>query len=240
MTGRRLPRTAAVLLFLFLLCTGTVSADETLRGVFWLDIEQAMFTSLLTDPFNDYPGNENAAAVEDLEEEAVGLLLEEARWVFSGLIYGFRFVYVPQDNASGTAEEFDLTPVALIPRGDPRLHVLNVEYGERREMILTLEYRMSPDQEARYRSWQSSVFPIASGEGGVIFQTEEFPVESLKEAVKQALRDYLRSIIYNKPREVRGLTALKTVPVLSYRSGQCFTQVRIALRVEDITYRQAP
>jgi hypothetical protein len=53
-------------------------------------------------------------------EVAIERLLEEATLVLSGMIYGFRFRYVPSYRAREIAEEFELEPYATIVRGHPQ------------------------------------------------------------------------------------------------------------------------
>ena len=54
-------------------------------------------------------------------------LLEEGRVLFSAMIYGWTFTYIPGDLARQVKESFTLTPVAEIPWGSARLVVRETE-----------------------------------------------------------------------------------------------------------------
>ncbi len=54
-------------------------------------------------------------------------LLEQARVLLSGMVYGWSFSYIPGDKARRVEESFVLTPLAQIPWGSPRLRVTETE-----------------------------------------------------------------------------------------------------------------
>ena len=61
-------------------------------------------------------------------------VLEEARVLLSGMVYGWSFDYTPANHARAVSESFSLTPVAQIPWGSPRLRV--IETGDVRGEVL--------------------------------------------------------------------------------------------------------
>ena len=73
-------------------------------------------------------------------EDAVREMLTEARFVFSGMIYGFSFRYTPGDRKRDIEDLFELIPVAEISWGDSRVSVLETR-EENNTVYAKLVYR---------------------------------------------------------------------------------------------------
>ena len=92
-------------------------------------------------------------------------------------------------------------------------------------------------QAARRRAWQSNTVPTAAGVGGSSLFAAPAPEgkrRSLEEALKQAVRNHLRPVVFNKPREVRGELLLWQAPQVIVDSGQYLSRVDVKLRVQEI------
>lgn len=171
-------------------------------------------------------------------EKAAEILLEEARYAFSGMIYGFSFSYTPSDAARKVGDRFELMPLAEIPWGSPRLAVLETGQEERR-MSARIAYSLTDREAARRQSWGSNTVPLAAGSGEAsVMEGPGGRLTAIKEAVKNAVREHLRSRIYNKPREITGELLLWEGPETALRSGFYAARVKVRLRVgEIIPYR---
>ncbi len=181
-----------------------------------------------------FQGRENRYPLS--AEEARRLVLEEARQALSGMIYGYEFSYTPPDSGRRVAESFTLTPLAEVRWGDPHLRVAA---GEVRDsfLFLTVRYQLRPFQEARREAWASNVVPTASGRGEhSVFDRPagEGKRLALQEAVKEALRNHLRPIVFNKPREVRGEVLLWEEPRTSIHAGAYRTEVTVKVRIVEL------
>lgn len=168
--------------------------------------------------------------------EAQRRLLEEARVVLSGMIYGLRFRYTPADNARGVAEEFSLEPVAEIRWGDP---ALSIEDAWQEDSLLhaIVSYRLADFQQARRRAWQSTAIPVSMGEGSAsLFTLPGLKGKrvSLEQAAKEAIRNYLRPIHANKPREIAGELLLWSEPRVLIKSGAYQTLAQVKLQVREV------
>lgn len=170
------------------------------------------------------------------KEEAQRRLLEEARQVFSAMIYGFEFAYTPGDRTRGVADEFILTPIAEIPWGDPRLRIVDAWIGEAR-LFAKVEYDLQGFQEDRRQAWGSTAVPTATGIGEWNMFLAPAPVSkarSLEAAFREALRNHLRPIHFNKPREVTGELLLWDPPSVIIEAGTYQTRVDVKLRLREI------
>jgi hypothetical protein len=168
-------------------------------------------------------------------ETANRLMLEEARWVLGGMIYGFRFRYIPSDRARRVGEEFDLEPIAEVPWGDPHLSVLYTQRrGER--AWAKVAYALESFQEARRMSWSTNSIPASTGRGErSILEGSEGKLGSIEEAVKSAIRARARTEIPNKPREIQGDVLIWEAPRTTINAGNYVTTVEIKLLTAEVT-----
>ncbi len=168
------------------------------------------------------------------EDEAITRLLEEARWVFSSMIYGFRFEYVPSDVARAVEEEFRLDQVHQIPWGDPGLSVSGGRY-EGGIYYADISYKVNEDQIPWVHSWETNILSdIISSGGGSLFSGLDGKIESIRNTVKQALRDYLRPRIYDKPRKVSGTGRLSSVPTYAMTAGEYRCKAGVTIDFDEI------
>ncbi len=226
--GRALPRASLALLAGLLLSAGlaepSLSAQD-LRGGFlvadlWCDLEP-----MVQQPGQSYPLSREAAITQ---------ILKEAQFVFSGMLYGFDFVYRPGDPAREVAGLFKLTPVAEIPWGDPQLRVLQTRTDGSR-LTASLLYSLAPFQERWKQSWDSNIFPTATGRGvGHYYGGFPQKLASYRDAIKEAIRGYLRARVYNRPREVAGEVALAGPPSTAIESGEFITTLTVKLKIDRI------
>lgn len=225
----RLPDTGSrvgLLLLATLFCVASASWGQVDRGPeflterFWVDLEPPVGREGDTYPLD--------------QERAVRMLLEEARYVFGGMIYGFDFRYVPADRRRGVGREFDLEPVAEISFGDPRLSVVATRVDDMR-LIGTLEYRTADFQRSRLAGWMSADVPSVGAEGEEPYwRGYDARIPAIENGIRQAVRAQLRKMTDNKPREARGSLVLLGSPRVYVRSGAYRARVDVKIKVDEI------
>jgi hypothetical protein len=105
----------------FLLGAELVIGQTILNEEFWYDLQPEL------EGWETVQGKEQFPDLHTLsKDEMFNRILEEARYVFSGMVYGFIFSYTPYDRSRGVEEEFLLEPYQWIQRGDPNLQVFGV------------------------------------------------------------------------------------------------------------------
>jgi hypothetical protein len=194
---------------------------EQLELEVWCELEPMIQES------DDYPLSAEAARER---------VLEEARTLLSAMIYGVRFSYTPSDALRRQAEQFRLSPVAELAWGDPRLRVAEAEVRDAR-LYARVRYDLQDFQSARRRAWQSNAIPTAGGTGHASLFASSAPEgkrRSLQEAFKEAIRNHLRPVLFNKPREVRGELLLWQAPQIVVDAGEYLTSASVKLRVQEI------
>ena len=224
--GRLVRRCAAVLLLATGASAGVGRTAPTIDAVFWAHL----------DPVPGSFDREAPVAVPAAPlatEAAARRLLERARVVFSGMVYGHRFRYVPGDARRHVAEQFELTPVAELPWGQGRLSVVDT-YTEGDRLVGRLRLRLGTAERAHRDAWGSNSVAEGTGSGdGNRFLGEEGRQAALEAAIRDAVRNVLRDQI-TKPREISGQVLLWTPPSTVADAGRFRTTTSIKLIVDRV------
>jgi hypothetical protein len=161
-------------------------------------------------------------------------LLEEGRVLFSAMIYGWTFTYVPGDLARQVKESFVLTPVAEIPWGSARLEVRETEVMETK-LWARMSYTLNDDEQRRRLSWESNTASLSSGRGQAsVREGPAAKMASMKDAIRDAIRRSLDSRVINKPREIDGEVVLWEDPSTFVGAGGYVTSVKVKLLVREL------
>jgi hypothetical protein len=168
------------------------------------------------------------------KEEAAKRILEETRVLVSAMIYGYEFTYTPPDAKRNQKEEFVLTPISDIPWGDARLKIVQADV-EKKILRATVRYTLDTFQAARRAAWKSASIPSDAGRGeATVYAGYRERLVAFKKSILDAVRNYLRRIVFNKPREVRGEVLLEKSPSVVIDAGlYVFTSV-VKINIREI------
>ena len=207
------------LFFVVLFDAYSLDTDPVLSGDFWVEV----------DPFV-----ETETGYQLTADQARRRLLEEARYIFSGIIYGFDFVYTPSDAMRKVDEIFTFEAVAQIPWGDPALSIVET-WVEGNLFRGNLRYYPSDHQLRWLDMMQSNIYHNATGRGSAsMFSGVSAKYDAVAEAAKEAIHGHLRQRIFNKPKEVRGRVALTGAPYIIIDAGEYVAKVDIRIDVDEI------
>jgi hypothetical protein len=213
--------------FLLLLCAlpfPASAADYTVE-------EDVLVASFWTE-LNPMVSLEGPGQID--RDAAIRRVLEEARMVLSGMVYGYRVRYVPLDRRRQVAEEFSMEPIARIEKGDERLRVLNTR-TEKERFYVRVRYDLAEYQQRRRQMWRSNTIPDATARGTApISEGYRGKYAAFEEGVKQALRAHLRPREFNKPREIRGEVLYLEPPAVTIDAGGYHAKVRVKIRLEEV------
>jgi hypothetical protein len=194
-------------------------AGRRLRSEFWIDLKPV-------------------AAVGDIwplpPEKAERLMLEEAAWVFSGMIWGFEFSYTPLDQVRALSERFELRSLGSIAVGDSRLDSGDMRVAKD-EVRSWIEYRPDPVTLAGMARHDIEPWRGTQGLGkadlvlGLAGRRAAY-----EDATREALRALLRSLEPNKPRLVKGRVVFERVPSITIAHGAYMVQARLRVEVVEI------
>ncbi|MFP4115113.1 MAG: hypothetical protein ACOC2Y_08570 [Spirochaetota bacterium] len=167
-------------------------------------------------------------------EVAVERLLDEATFILSGMIYGFRFSYVPADRTRQVQEEFDLTPYATIVRGDPRLEVFQT-WVDRDRLYARIFYTVDEQQSHWYLGWRSAANTVSTGVGVAPFiRGPSIKTDALRDAIRMAVRNHARTIELNRPHRIAGAVIISDSPRMGVRDGNYEASVSVRMQIDEI------
>ncbi len=174
----------------------------------------------------EVPGNEKYSPRAALEKTAL--------FIISGMVFGWKFEYTPSDKARNVPEYFSIEPITEISPENPNFSLSHIQnktprlYG-RAEFI----YDEAALQSFTY--WNSIIFKTSEGRGYGERRDETAGIlQAYTNALKQAVREYARTIEKNKPKEIRGDMKLKEEPRLFADQGQVIAEVRVLLNIKEI------
>jgi len=216
-------------LFLVLLLGAGVGAQDA--GVGAVDTDRLFIRPWIElQPLGRLEPDEPQKPIKTAEQE----LLEQGRVLFSAMIYGWTFTYIPGDLARQVKESFTLTPVAEIPWGSARLEVRETERDEAK-LWARMSYALNDDEAQRRQAWESNTAALSTGRGQAkVSEGASARMASLRDAVRDAIRRSLDSRYINKPRQVDGEVVLWDDPVILAGSGAYTTSAKVKLLVREL------
>lgn len=166
-------------------------------------------------------------------------LREISQFLLSGMTYGWKFKYTPQDKARSIDEFFEINPIHLIHYNDKRL-VLKEIKAAYPYLYCRAEYRISEAEEQRIKTWKSVNYKAVKGRGSADRKMEIDGIyEAYSQAAKNAVRSFGRKIEKNKPREIKGELLIKKNPRLFVESGNFIAELEMYINITEITKHSA-
>ncbi|WP_319559450.1 hypothetical protein [Marispirochaeta sp.] len=170
---------------------------------------------------------------DDLDPVGLGrarqLADKEALFLLSGMVYGYTFSYRPSDRERGIGEEFILELAASI--SEDALVPVDVRGRDSRAMLL---YRYYPGREEHLRisGWLSAAIPSVMGYGEErAVLGHEGKMEAYRRALKEAVREYARPRMRNKPMRLEGELLLIDTPSVSIVAGRYAVKMRLKINL---------
>jgi hypothetical protein len=220
---------AALLLAGAILASGPCAAQdrkEVLRSEFWADVEPVAGVG------EEWPVG---------PDEARRRILDEAAWVFSGMIWGYEFSYTPYDKTRALAERFDVLPIQSLAPGELSLAVESSPASASPSLPDSLDrfyslaqYRPDAGLVSLMESYSSDPWQGAQGVGKADMDRG---VKGRRAAYVDGLRAAVRSLLQglepNKPRLVKGRVVFDRPPSMAIIGGFYTAQVRARVMVTE-------
>jgi hypothetical protein len=195
------------------------ASAPALRGEFWADREPV---SKEGDPWPVTP------------EIARQRILDEAAWVYSGLVYGFGYSYTPYDKARGLEERFAVEGLGSIAADSLRL-AGGARAPSDYEIRCFVEYRPDESQAALMESYRLDPWKSSQGIGKAdILRGVAGRDEAYRDALRAAVRSFLQGLEPNKPRLAKGRVAFERPPSLSVIDGYYVVQARVRVMSTEV------
>ena len=202
------------LFFVFKIFAQTPSVVRNIRLPLWAELDA-------------YPGLVPADTDEENEnndwsqfEFPIKQMHKIAPFIISGMVYGWNFVYVPYDKARGVEEYLEVTEIVSSDVIKGGIKYVSPWISEN-NLNCWAEYTRTDSQVQNYNLWSSIQNPVIGGIGyASVEKGFEGIEEAAREALKDAIRNYYRKTIKNKPKEINGAVLVRNFPTLGISSGR--------------------
>ena len=153
-------------------------------------------------------------------EFAIKRAKEISPYLLNGMLNGWEFEYVPYDKTRRVAEYFSLTEVEPF---NPSVN--KISYKEpmpvEDRLVCWVECERTEVQKLSYERWKSITHPRVKGHGTAPVEDGFKGIQAACEAaVKNAVREYWRTMVKNKPKEINGAGLVRNFPTLGISSGR--------------------
>lgn len=168
-----------------------------------------------------YPESEEAQDLSKGQfDYPIRQLKKTAPFLFSGMVYGWNFVYVPSDKARGVEEYFEVTEVASFEPLIPMIKYVS-PWEEQGRLYVWCEYVRTQAQIQNYYLWSSIQNPVIHGRGyGNVSDGFNGFTDAAKDALKNAVREHYRKTIKDKPKEITGSVLIRNEPTIGIDAGR--------------------
>lgn len=215
---------------IFVLFAQVPSQKEQLRIQIWSEVDS-------------FPGgfdeDEEKKAIPSVSESglydfAVSRTKEIAPFLMSGMISGWNFDYVPYDKTRKVSEVFEYNEI--IPYNSSVNPITYKNPVVEDDKLLSWAYcDRTESQQLAYRRWSAIAHPKVHGIGKASVQDGFDGIkQACSEAMKNAVREYWRIYIKNKPKEIYGVLLLIGVPRVYISEGQYVADLEFFMETDKI------
>lgn len=228
---------ACLLFFLGLcFCWQTTAQEpeqkEQIRLQIWSDLDP------YPGSFDNSKETEKNPAADDEFHKIYGYAIENSKkiapYLMAGMLEGFNFEYTPYDKKRRVDELWTFSAIEKLNQKINKLEYKNpiVEDGK---LISWVYCNRTAAQIRKFEAWTSIVHPRVKGKGsGKLEDGFEGIREACSNAAKSAVREYWRTLIKNKPKEISGRLLLIRNPRIYIRDGQYFVDLDFFLETDRI------
>lgn len=215
---RRLPLIIAFVFFMSFFRVNCfaqgVNQEQKIQLLLWAEKEAF--------PGFEWVEGEKNLNLEDSEYSLpVSRLRKTAPFFVQGMLYGWKVEYTPYDSARGVQEYLDIEPLQELTSGELNsIQYKNAAFKDDR-LYCRVEFERSESQQNLYKSWQSVKNPKIRGTGyGRLEDGFEGIEQACGEAVKNAIREYWRQQLKNKPKVIESRILICSSPVVGVDAGR--------------------
>lgn len=146
---------------------------------------------------------------------------EVAPFMVEGMVYGWQFDYTPSDKARGVKEYFEMTPINTLSEAEKASINFAKPWIENDRLSAWVEYRRTEAQQHLYNSWKSILHPRIKSIGyAKLVEGFDGIKKACEEAVKNGVREYERTQIKTKPKEIIGKVLISEPPMIGVDAGR--------------------
>ncbi|MCQ2242310.1 hypothetical protein [Treponema sp.] len=157
-----------------------------------------------------------------------------APFLLNGMINGWKFEYTPYDKRRGVKEYWEFDEIKPFDKTMNPIEFHDPEAVEGK-LLSRVYCNRTKQQQLEYKRWCSIVHPHIKGIGrGSVEKGFDGIKEACSMALKDAVREYWRTLEKNKPKEISGTVLLIRDPRIYVRNGQYVVDLDFFLETDRI------
>lgn len=201
--------------------TAGPAAEELIRFSLWATLEA-------------YPEAGEAIDVNKPFVHPINRLKEIVPFFVEGMVCGWTFTYTPYDKTRNVEEYFEFKPLREYP--DMNSSIKYTEpWVEENKLNCWVEFRCPPHLASWRNTWKMLGYHRISGRGqGKLIDGFDGIYDGATMALKEAVREYARSVTKNKPKEISGEVLVTGLPSIGLKSGRYVVDLDFFLNVSKI------
>lgn len=165
----------------------------------------------------------------------IARIREVTPFLLEGMLYGWRFDYVPYDKARRVEEYFEFTPVQSLTEADKANIRYEKPWAQDDRLWCWIAFERTSQMMQQFLSWQVITNPHIKGIGYARLVNGFAGIqEACGEALKNAVREYERKLIKNKPKEIFGTVLISEPPLIGIDAGRYMVTLDFFLETDRI------
>ena len=175
-----------------------------------------------------YPGLVESGSAESgkfnynqgIFDHAIGQMKKLTPFLLNGMIYGWEFDYTPSDKLRGVPEYFEVREIKPFDGDAKKIHY-EQPWFDQSKVHCWANFERDDAMVASWKQWSDVRNPRILGiGGGRVSKGFEGIEEAAQNALKDAVRNYYRKILRNKPKQITGKVLINKIPAILIKSGE--------------------
>ncbi len=211
-----------------------VSQERLVRILLWA--QKDVYPGYFDEEISEKERANNVARAGDNEFSVpVRKIKEISPFMLEGMVYGWNFSYTPYDKARGVEEFFEFEPVQKFSSEQIGRISYENPWTDEANLFAWVEFRRDESQLSLYKSWTSIVNPRIRGTGyAKLSEGFDGIQKATGEALKEAVRNYERTKIKTKPKEISGTVLMTKEPQIGINSGRYKVTLEFFMEIDRI------
>ena len=153
-------------------------------------------------------------------DHAIGQMKKLTPFLLNGMVYGWEFDYTPSDRLRGVSEYFEVREIRSFDSESKKIHY-EQPWFDQSKVHCWANFERDDAMVASWNQWADIRNPRIMGLGsGKIYRGFEGIEEAAQNALKDAVRNYYRKILRNKPKQITGKVLINKIPAILIKSGE--------------------
>lgn len=167
-----------------------------------------------------YPGLEKPDYDAGVFDYAIRQMKAITPFLLNGMVYGWEFDYTPSDRLRGVPEYFEAKEIRSFEAESKKIFY-EQPWFDQSKVHCWANFERDEGMVQSWKQWADIRNPRIMGLGsGKIYRGFDGIQEAAQNALKDAVRNYYRKILKNKPKQITGRVLINKIPAILINSGE--------------------